>query len=60
MKGGTWVGGFKASESPEGGLLIERPDFINCRVPEWRVSREEPQDKSKGPIIPEGSKWKMP
>ena len=58
-KGGYWMGGFKTSESPEGGLLIERPDFIACRVPEWRISFSEPSDKTLGPVIPDEAKWKL-
>ncbi|WP_320674322.1 hypothetical protein [Prochlorococcus sp. MIT 1341] len=58
-KGGFWMGGFKASKSPEGGLLIERTDFITCRVPEWRISFEEPQDKNIGPSFPDGAVWKF-
>ena len=58
-KGGFWMGGFKASKSPEGGIKIERPDFISCRVPEWRISTTEPSSKNKGPEIPIGAKWKL-
>ena len=58
-KGGSWVGGFKATESNESGYLIERSDFVTCSVPRWRISKEEPSDKNKGPIIPDGAKWKL-
>ena len=57
-EGGFWEGGFTASKSPEGGILIERPDFISCRVPEWRLSFSEPNNIKIGPEIEEGSVWK--
>ncbi len=59
-KGGFWLGGFIASESQEDVFLIERPDFINCKVPKWRLSFKEPEDKKRGPVIPDGAQWKIP
>ena len=58
LKGGSWIGGFIASSSEEGGIVIEHSDFRTCRVPSWRVIFKEPEDKSKGPSMPEGSNWK--
>ena len=58
LKGGYWAEGFKASPSEEGGIMIERPDFIRCRVPEWRVSFQEPKDKRDAPNIPKDALWK--
>ena len=55
---GYWMGGFIATSSPEGGIFIEKQDFVNCRVPEWIVSISEPIDKKAGPEIPEGAIWK--
>ncbi len=57
-KGGFWMGGFIGSKSSDIGIIIERPDFINCRVPEWRVSFTEPKDEYIGPKIPEKTTWK--
>ena len=57
-QGGHWVGGFIASNSPEGGILIERQDFVSCRVPEWRISLTAPKDETVCPDIPEGTIWK--
>ncbi len=59
LNGGSWVSGFLASTSKEGGFLIERSDFVNCRVPEWRISFEEPKDETKGPEIPLNGIWKF-
>ncbi len=58
-KGGYWLGGFLGTTSTEGGILIERPDFVSCRVPEWRISIDEPDDKKVGPKIPEDTLWKL-
>ena len=57
-EGGSWVDGFFASSDEKDGLLIERPDFVSCRVPSWRVRFTEPEDKKVGPLIPEDSVWK--
>ncbi len=59
LQGGSWVDGFIATTSPDGGVLIERPDFVSCKVPEWRISKTEPKDKKAGPNIPEGAIWKL-
>ena len=58
QKGGYWVSGFYATSAEEGGILIERSDFVSCRVPEWRISLEEPKDEKLGPSIPKGAIWK--
>ncbi len=58
-KGGFWMGGFLASTANEGGVLIERSDFVSCRVPEWRVSLSEPEDLKVGPKIPDNAVWKL-
>ena len=58
LKGGRWEGGFLASDSEEEGILIERPDFIPCRVPEWRVQLKEPKDSKIAPDIPKNALWK--
>ena len=58
QEGGSWRGGFLASSCDEEGLLIEKSDYIRCRVPEWRVTFEEPKDKKQQPNIPEGAIWK--
>ncbi len=58
LNGGSWVSGFMASSDKEMGILIERTDFIKCRVPEWRVRFDEPEQESKGPKIPKNPIWK--
>ena len=58
LKGGSWVAGFIATKSDKEGLLIEKSDFVRCRVPEWRVRFEEPEDLYKEPKIPQKALWK--
>ena len=58
IEGGSWVPGFTAQKSEKEGYIIEKSDFITCRVPEWRLKFEEPDDKSKQPNIPEKAIWK--
>ena len=57
-KGGYWLDGFKATKDEQEGILIEKSDFKNCRVPEWRISSQEPKDIKKGPEIPNNAIWK--
>ena len=47
-----------ASTTEEEGILIERPDFVSCRLPKWRVRLNPPEDETKGPRIPKDAKWK--
>ena len=58
LNGGEWVDGFVASSSEEGGFLIEKSDFVSCRVPEWRIKLGEPENKEIGPTIPKDATWK--
>ncbi len=58
LKGGSWTSGFMASKKNDEGILIERADFISCRVPEWRVRFDEPINKEESPKIPKGAVWK--
>ena len=58
LTGGEWVSGFKAVSDEREGLLIERTDFVSCRVPEWRVRFTEPEDPKAKPQIPENPTWK--
>ena len=58
LTGGEWVPGFMASSDKEIGLVIERTDFVTCRVPEWRVRFDEPTDDKKEPNIPKDASWK--
>jgi len=58
ITGGSWVPGFIASSGKEEGLLIEKTDFVSCRVPEWRVRFDEPENDKKGPDIPANPIWK--
>ena len=57
---GSWESGFSASSCDQEGILIEKPDFVSCRVPEWRISFSEPLDKTIGPEIPSSPIWKYP
>mgnify|MGYP001404730872 CR=1 FL=1 len=56
---GYWKEGFICRNDEGPGLLIESPGFVTCRVPEWRVSIQEPVEIHTGPEIPEGAKWKI-
>ena len=56
--GGYWLGGFLASKSPEGGYIVEKSDFVKCRLPEWRVNLKEPKSKDSSPNIPVDAIWK--
>ena len=59
IQGGYWKGGFLALASDKGGMVIEKPDFVTCRVPEWRVIFSEPKEVNKGPNIPQEATWKF-
>ena len=54
-----WKSGWTGSPSPLGGIRLESYDFVPCRVPEWRVSWDEPSNKGAGPDIPDGAEWKL-
>ncbi len=58
LQGGKWIDGFIASSTEEGGYIIEKPDFVSCIVPEWRIKLKEPSDKEIGPTIPKNATWK--
>ena len=58
LNGGVWIPGFIASTDKKGGVFIEKVDFISCRVPEWRVRFEKPEDEKEGPEIPINPTWK--
>jgi len=55
---GTWMAGFIASTDNQEGVIIERADFVKCRVPKWRVIYDEPKNEKQGPEIPQNSTWK--
>ena len=54
-----WISGFYGAPSTLGGIRIERGDYVACRVADWRVVFEEPEDINVGPVIPEGAEWKL-
>ena len=60
LKEGEWVSGFFASDAEGGGILLESPNFVTCRVPKWRVVFDEPNDLNQGPSIPPEAEWKYP
>ncbi len=41
-----------------GGIRCERFELAPCRLPQWRVSLDEPKDLKAPPVIPEGAEWK--
>jgi hypothetical protein len=55
---GSWKAGFYGAPSILGGIRIESPDFVPCRVPEWRVLFKEPKNMKQTPNIPTGD-WKL-
>ena len=50
----SWHG----SISPLSGVRCEHFEFVPCRLPQWRVSWDEPKDLKARPEIPEGAEWK--
>lgn len=56
---GTWNSGWYGESAKRGGIRIENPSYVPCRVPEWRVAWKEPKDVSTPPEIPEGAEWKL-
>ena len=55
----AWMGGWIASVSPLGGLLVEHPNYVTARVPDWRVSFKEPSDISQAPDMPPDAQWRL-
>ncbi len=60
LTGGEWVSGFIATVDESEALLIERTDFVSCKVPKWRVRFEEPKERTEAPEIPNNPTWKYP
>ena len=58
-EGGSWKGGFTCKKDDNPGVLIQNPGYVQCRVPDWRISTTEPPDKSIGPKIPDNPNWKI-
>ena len=58
-EGGVWKGGFTYQKDANPGVLIQNPSYVQCRVPEWRITTSEPLDKYQGPEIPENPTWKI-
>ena len=49
--------GFYGAPSVLGGFRIKRSDYLPCRVPNWRVTIEEPADMKINPAVSEGGDW---
>ena len=58
-EGGAWKRGFTYKKDGNPGVIIQNPAYVQCRVPDWRISTKEPLDKYKAPKIPENSVWKI-
>ena len=58
-EGGIWKGGFTYIKDESPGILIKSPSYVQCRVPEWRIRKNEPEDKYQEPEIPKNSVWKI-
>ena len=61
LDGGGWRGGFYATENAEQeeAVTLQHGDFKESGVPTWRISDKQPANLSKGPAIPENSKWEF-
>ena len=57
--GGVWKGGFTCKKDEKPGFLIISPSYVQCRVPDWRITTSEPRDIYQGPDIPRDSVWKI-
>ena len=40
--GGSWKGGFTFKKDENPGVLIQSPAYVQCRVPDWRITTTEP------------------
>ena len=58
-EGGSWKGGFTCKTDQEPGVIIESPSYVTCRVPEWRIRKQEPKNMFEPPDIPVSSPWKL-
>ena len=58
-EGGVWKGGFTYKKDENPGVLIQSPSFVQCRLPDWRISKVEPKDKYEEPEIPKNPVWKI-
>ena len=56
---GVWKGGFTYKKDENPGILIQSSEYIQCRIPAWRISTIEPIDKYKPPEIPSNAVWKI-
>ena len=55
---GEWKAGWYSSVAPLGVIRCEHFDYVPCRLPQWRVSWDEPKDLKAAPEIPEDAEWK--
>ena len=58
-KAGYWKEGFTCTIDEKPGVLIESPAYVTCRVPNWRILIQEPENLTKSPLIPEKAIWKI-
>ena len=58
LKGGYWMDGFYSKNTNEEIVSIEKPEFVSCKVPLWRISTIEPKNIREGPDIPTNTEWK--
>ena len=52
------MGGWQGSVAPLDGIRCKHYEYVPCRLPQWRVSWDEPKDLKTPPEIPEGAEWK--
>ena len=41
---GKWMGGWQGSVAPLDGIRCKHYEYVPCRLPQWRVSWDEPKD----------------
>ena len=52
------MGGWQGSVAPLDGIRCKHYEYVPCRLPQWRVSWDEPKDLKTPPEIADGAEWK--
>ena len=56
---GEWKAGFTCIKDENEGFIVQSPTYVQCRLPDWRISKTEPLNKHKGPEVPKNPVWKI-
>ena len=54
---GCWKSGFLCTQINNRETLIESVNYTTCKIENWRISHEEPEDFSIPPEKPIEGKW---